>query len=96
MLPIPFKILEKDEILFKLQRIKGRYYSHRNICYDFCIAGQEIFLLLKHHASRQTHTHSQLFLTFGDPSKRGEWQGRIQNLFCRGGGGGGGGVGARF
>ena len=32
---------DKTQILFKLHRIKDGYYSHRNIYYDFCIAGQE-------------------------------------------------------
>ena len=41
MLSHTFEILEKDKIIFELCRIEGGYYNHRNIYYDFCIAGQE-------------------------------------------------------
>ena len=37
---LAFQILEKGKI-FVLRRVEGRYYSHRKIYYDFCIAGQE-------------------------------------------------------
>ena len=41
MLSLAFQILEKNRIFVELYEVKGGYCSHRNIYYDFCIAGQE-------------------------------------------------------
>ena len=41
MFSLTFRISEKEYTFYELYRVKGGYCSHRNIYYDFCIAGQE-------------------------------------------------------
>ena len=41
MFSLAFQNLEKNKIFLELLRGKGKYCSHRNIYYDFCIVGQE-------------------------------------------------------